>query len=45
MKSKKNQLEVDFIQSKPLTKEEETNLTEFIKKLKNKKTKASKKAA
>jgi hypothetical protein len=45
MKSKKNQLEVDFIQSKPLTKEEETNLTEFIKKLKNKKTKAAKKAA
>ncbi len=33
----KNELNVDFIQSKPLTKEEQKALSEFIKKLKNKK--------
>lgn len=33
----KNELDVDFIQSKPLTKEEEKALSEFIKKLKAKK--------
>jgi F0F1-type ATP synthase delta subunit len=34
---KKNELDVDFIQSKPLTKKEQQALSEFIKKLKNKK--------
>ena len=33
----KNELNVDFIKSKPLTKEEEIALSEFIKKLKSKK--------
>ena len=33
----KNELDVDFIQSKPLTKEEEKAVSEFIKKLKTKK--------
>ena len=32
--NKKNELDVDFIQSKPLTKEEQKALSEFIKKLK-----------
>lgn len=32
----KNELDVDFIESKPLTKEEEKALSEFIKKLKAK---------
>ena len=40
----KNELDVDFIQSKPLTKEEEKALSEFIKKLKSKK-RTNKKAA
>ena len=35
--NKKNELDVDFIQSKPLTKEEQKALGEFIKKIKNKK--------
>ena len=33
----KNELDVDFIQSKALTREEEIALSEFIKKLKSKK--------
>jgi len=46
MKSKKQELDVDFIQSKPLTKAEEKALSEYIKKLKNSKKKSnSKKAA
>ncbi len=40
----KKELDVDFIQSRPLTKDEEKALSEFIKKLKTKK-RASKKAA
>ncbi|MCW3075827.1 MAG: hypothetical protein JWO32_436 [Bacteroidetes bacterium] len=40
----KKELDVDFIQSKPLTLEEEKALSEFIKKLKAKKQ-AIKKAA
>ncbi len=40
----KNELDVDFIQSKPLTKAEEKALSEFIKKLKSKK-RTTKKAA
>lgn len=32
----KNELDVDFIESKPLTTEEEKALSEFIKKLKAK---------
>lgn len=32
----KNELDVDFIESKPLTKDEEKALSEFIKKLKAK---------
>jgi hypothetical protein len=40
----KNELDVDFIQSRPLTKEEEKSLSEFIKKLKSKK-RTTKKAA
>lgn len=36
MKTKDKELDVDFIQSKPLTKEEERNLSEYIKLLKNK---------
>ncbi len=40
----KNELDVDFIQSKPLTKEEERALSEFIKKQKAKK-KPAKRAA
>ncbi len=35
--NKNNELDVDFIESKPLTKEEEQALSEFIKKLKLKK--------
>ncbi|MBK7311736.1 MAG: hypothetical protein IPI93_13420 [Sphingobacteriaceae bacterium] len=35
--NKKNELDVDFIQSKPLTKEEQKSLSKFIKKLKAKK--------
>jgi len=35
--NKKIELDVDFIQSKPLTKEEQKALSEFIKKLKAKK--------
>jgi hypothetical protein len=45
MKTNKKQLNVDFIQSRPLTKEEEKGLSEFIKKLKSKKRKQSSKAA
>jgi hypothetical protein len=33
----KTELDVDFIESKPLSKEEEKALSEFIKKLKSKK--------
>ena len=46
MKRKKEELDVDFIQSRPLTKAEEIQLSEFIRELKNKKKKTlSKKAA
>lgn len=46
MKTKNEELDVDFIQSRPLTQKEEKELSEFIKKLKNKKSKStSKKAA
>lgn len=46
MKTKNGELDVDFIQSKPLTQKEEKELSEFIKKLKDKKSKStSKKAA
>ena len=34
--SKNNELDVDFIESKPLSKEEKLALSEFIKKLKSK---------
>ena len=40
----KNELDVDFIQSKPMTKDEEIALSEFIKKLKSKKRTAKKAA-
>jgi hypothetical protein len=43
MKKKSQELDVDFIQSKPLTKDEEQKLSEYIKKLKEKV--ANKKAA
>jgi hypothetical protein len=43
MKKKSQELDVDFIQSKPLTKDEEQKLSEYIKKLKEKA--ANKKAA
>ena len=36
-KNRSVELDVDFIQSRPLTPDEEKELTEFIKKLKNKK--------
>jgi len=46
MKSKKQELDVDFIQSKPLTEAEEKALSEYIRQLKGKKKKShSKKAA
>lgn len=46
MKTKNEELDVDFIQSRPLTQKEEKELSEFIKKLKDKKSKStSKKAA
>jgi hypothetical protein len=45
MKKKSNHLDVDFIQSRPLTKSEEKGLSEFIKKLKSKNRKPTKKAA
>lgn len=35
--NKKNELDIDFIESKPLTKDEQKALSEFIKKLKSKK--------
>jgi hypothetical protein len=44
MKKTKAELAVDFIQSKPLTAEEEKALSAYIKKLRSKK-KTSKKAA
>jgi len=42
---KKKELDVDFIQSKPLTKEEERKLSEFIKKRKAKKGKKTQRRA
>ena len=46
MKSKKLELDVDFIQSRPLTETEEKALSEYITKLKDDKKKShSKKAA
>lgn len=39
MKKRSQELDVDFIQSRPLTKEEERKLSEFIKKRKAKKGK------
>lgn len=44
MNKKDKKLEVDYIQSKPLTKVEEKELSEYIKKLKSKKSKPSKKS-
>lgn len=41
MKSKKQELEVDYIQSNLLTKAEENALSEYIKNLKDKKKKNS----
>ena len=40
MKTNKQELDVDFIQSRPLTKDEQAKLSEFIKLLKNKKRKS-----
>ena len=40
----KNELDVDFIQSRPLTEEEQLELSEFIKKMKEKNKKQNKKA-
>jgi hypothetical protein len=46
MKKKKPEFDVDFIQSKPLTAEQEKQLSEYIKKLKAKPQKSrSKKSA
>jgi hypothetical protein len=47
MKSKKNkkELDVDFIQSRPLTEKEEKELSAFIKKMKENTTKKKLKAA
>lgn len=45
MKTPQKQLNVDFIQSRPLTKAEEKGLSEFIQKLKRKKRKPSNNAA
>ena len=42
--TKKNELDVDFIKSNALTKEEVKALSEYIKKLKNKKQKIRKAA-
>lgn len=42
MKTKNEELDVDYIQSRPLTKKEEKELSEFIKKLKDQKAKPSK---
>ncbi len=44
MKTKNQELDVDFIQSRPLTQQEEKELSEFIKKRKNKKNKYKKAA-
>ncbi|CAN5365351.1 hypothetical protein BH10BAC1_BH10BAC1_01670 [soil metagenome] len=45
MKTKNQELDVDIIQSGPLTKKEEKELSEFIKKLNDKKSKSSSKKA
>jgi hypothetical protein len=47
MKSKtnKNELDVDFIQSRPLTEEEQNELSAFIKKIKENNAKKKLKAA
>lgn len=45
MKTKKKELDVDFIQSKPLTEEQEKKLSEYIQKLKNKRKKSLHKKA
>ena len=45
MKTKRQELNVDFIQSRPLTEEEERNLSEYIQMLKNKKKKNTHKKA
>ena len=45
MKTKNQELDVDFIQSRPLTKTEKKELSEYIKKLKSKKAKLSSKKA
>ena len=46
MKTKNQELDVDFIQSRPLTAVEEKALSEYIRKLKDRKKKLhSKKAA
>jgi hypothetical protein len=45
MKTEKKELDVDFIQSRPLTKEEQKKLSEYIQKLKDKNKKTSHKKA
>ncbi len=45
MKIKRQELDVDFIQSRSLTKEEEKKLSEYIKKQKNKTKKLVQKKA
>lgn len=45
MKLKKQELDVDFIQSRQLTKEEEKKISEYIKKQKNKAKKLVQKKA
>jgi hypothetical protein len=45
MKKKNRELDVDFIESKPLTKSEEKALSDYIKSLKEKNNKPSAKKA
>lgn len=45
MRKKNKELDVDFIESKPLTKSEEKALSEYIKMLKEKNSKSSVKKA
>ena len=45
MKTKNQELDVDFIQSRPFTKTEEKELSDYIKKWKSKKVKLSSKKA
>ena len=45
MKTKRPELDVDFIKSRPLTKAEEKRLSEYIQKQKDKKKKGTHKKA